>query len=321
MLKADGNRLVTMSGGAVHLHGVNIPSMEWSQGEHLTDSLDTAVEWGANIVRLPLNQDRWFGRTWERQDEGAHYRKTVSDFLTKAAAAKCYVVLDLHWSDCGVWGRNVAQHKMPDDNSVAFWESVAETYANVPAVLFSLYNEPHDVSWEVWRDGGAVSEASRANTDVKLEYHTPGMQKLLEACRTKGARNVVVAGGLDWAYDLRGIVGGHALSDTNGNGVAYDTHTYPMKKWYTHGDTKSQDWDRIIMVTGEKYPVIIGEFGDGPDNYTGKVLDFARQHQLPWIAWSLHTTARPTLIRDWNYTPTDYGVLVKQALQDAAGKR
>ncbi len=128
---------------------------------------------------------------------------------------------------------------------------------------------------------------------------------------------MVVAGGLDWAYDLTGIAKGYALDDPKGNGVVYDSHFYPIKKWYTHGATKSQDWDRLVMAAGEKVPVLIGEFGDGEDDYANKVLEYANQHDLSRIAWSMHPGAKPCLIKDWKYTPTPFGESVKKALREA----
>ena len=321
-LKVTGNHLTTMSGAEVRLHGVNIPSLEWSQGDHLSNSVAVASDWGANIIRLPLSQDRWFGHTPEKNDGGAFYRQTVRDFVDNAAAKKCYVILDLHWSDGGVWGEYIGQHYMPDDNSVPFWKEVSAAFANNPGVLFDLYNEPHDISWDVWRNGGAVvDETSKANDGQTLRYHTPGMQKLLDVCRGQGAKNVVIAGGLDWAYDLRGVTDGYALDDLKGNGVVYSTHIYPMKTWYTHGNTKSQDWNRLILPASEKYPVIVGEFGSGTNNYAGKVVEFANQNDLSWVAWCLHPRARPILIRNWNYAPTQYGIIIKDALHDAAGQK
>jgi hypothetical protein len=320
-LIVTNNQLTTSQGTVVHLQGVNIPSLEWGQGEHLFDSLNVALDWGANIVRLPLCQDRWFGRTWEKKDGGEQYRNTVHKFVAKAAAKNCYVILDLHWSDAGVWGENMAQHNMPDQNSAEFWADVSASFANDPSVLFSLYNEPHDVSWETWRNGGQVTETTRRSPDEKLEYTTPGMQKLLDTCREHGAKNVIVAGGLDWAYNLTGIADGHALNDPKGNGVVYDSHLYPQKKWFTHGDKKSQDWDRIVLAGGAKFPVLIGEFGNGKDDYQKQVIDFANAHNLPWIAWSLHPGARPVLIQDWQYKPTEFGQEVKDALRLATSRR
>jgi hypothetical protein len=203
---------------------------------------------------------------------------------------------------------------MPDDNSAAFWAEAAAAFANDPAVLFGLYNEPHDVSWDVWRNGGPVAEDAKKAPGGKLHYHSPGMQRLLEVCRARGARNVAVAGGLEWGYDLSGIPKGYALADPKGDGVVYDTHIYPWKK----------DWERFVTPAAGTYPVLIGEFGAGkgdPKPFVSRLLDFARRHDLHWTAWCLHPHAAPNLIRDWKYTPTAYGELVVAALREAAARR
>ena len=86
---------------------------------------------------------------------------------------------------------------MPDRNSLAFWKDFAAAYKNHPAVVFDLYNEPHDVSWDAWLNGGPVTEKNRrANTE--LSFEAVGMQALLDAVRGTGAKNLVIAGGLDW---------------------------------------------------------------------------------------------------------------------------
>jgi hypothetical protein len=69
--------------------------------------------------------------------------------------------------------------------------------------------------------------------------------------------------------------------------------------------------------------VIISEFGgnSGPskrapaDNWLLHVLQAIEDHQWSYTAWDLHRAAGPTLISDWNYTPSPlFGVYVKQAL-------
>jgi aryl-phospho-beta-D-glucosidase BglC (GH1 family) len=318
-LHVEGTKVKTPDGEVVRLQGLNVPGLEWGPGEHLLDSVDAAVgDWGANAIRLPLAQDRWFGHTPERKDGGASYRRTVRDFVQKAAARNCYVILDLHWSNTGRWGEFIGQHQMPDDHSAAFWADAAAAYANHPAVLLGLYNEPYGVSWEVWRNGGAVGEKNPKAADGKLDYHTPGMQKLLDVCRANGARNVVVVGGLDWGYELSGISKGFPLHDPEGNGVVYDTHIYPWKK----------DWDRWVTPTARKYPVLVGEIGIGkagpqhdPRTWLPRALTYIDRHELHWTAWCLHPGAQPNLIVDWTYRPTEpFGVLVKKALREAGNR-
>lgn len=313
MLHVTTNVLKTPEGKVVRLQGVNIASLEWSsRGENVMKSAQEVLEhWNCNCIRLPVAQDRWFGRTADQKDGGAAYRKIIADIVQFASDHGAYIALDLHWSNAGEWGKHIGQHKMPDDHSAAFWEAAAAEFRNHPAVLFDLYNEPHDVTWEIWQSGGSVSEKAKDGT--AMPYHTPGMQKLLDVCRAKGARNVAIAGGLDWAYDLSGIVKGHALSDPNGNGVMYATHIYPWKG----------NWDKHVGIATTNYAVFVGEVGcepkgknEDPSTWAPKVLKYIESHRLNWTAWCFHPGASPCLIKDWNYTPTPYwGVYAKEVLQ------
>ncbi|HEV2471771.1 MAG TPA: cellulase family glycosylhydrolase, partial [Chthonomonadales bacterium] len=294
-------------------------SMEWtSDGEgHILTTVKTAIEdWHVNIIRLPLSQDRWFGKAPEQKDGGAAYRALVKQVVDLCRSNNCYILLDLHWSDADDWGKQIGQHLMPDENSLAFWKDFAKVYRNNPAVLFDLYNEPHDVPWDVWRDGGTVTERMRFSGS-EITYRAVGMQQLLDAVRAAGARNVVVAGGLNWAYDMTGFLNGKQLSDPHGNGVIYANHNYPIK-----GDTVAQ-WLAEMETAAARVPVIVSEFGAGSfgragnqgDQWIRSVLQILHDKRWNWIAWDMHPRAGPTLISDWNYTPTPgFGVYVKEEL-------
>lgn len=316
MLHVKGNRLETAAGKTVRLQGVNVPSLEWSDGgDHVLQSVDMALTgWHANVIRLPVAQDRWFGQTQAQTDDGGKYRKLVDSVIAAASACGAYVVLDLHWSDAGAWGRGVGQHPMPDLNSVFFWQDAARRYANNPAVLFDLYNEPRDVSWAVWKGGGVVTEKDKAGAETS--YKSPGMQKLVETIRGAGARNVLVAGGLDWAYDLSGIAHGYALADPKGGGIMYATHLYPWK------GAHAENWDPHVTVIADRYPILVGEVGCEPDPkqpdpkvWAPEILAYIKRHDFSWTAWCFHPSASPRLLTDWAYTPTPYwGIYVKAAL-------
>lgn len=319
-LKVVGNHVENDRGERVWLRGVNVAGLEWtSDGEgRILETVRTAIDdWRVNHVRLPLAQDRWFGKAREQTDGGAAYRGLVRKVVDACSERGSHVVLDLHWSDAGVWGRQVGQHRMPDRNSVAFWTEVARAYKDHPAVVFDLYNEPHDVSWDVWLEGGQVSERDR-RTGEELTYEAVGMRELLDTVRATGATNVVIVGGLDWSYDLSGIIEGRRLADPRGRGVLYANHAYPIK-----GDTVEQWVSKMVQAT-RALPVIVSEFGAetraGPGAARGEawvrqVLQALQEHQWHWTAWDLHPAAGPSLISDWEYTPTPgFGRWVKQAL-------
>ena len=333
-LHTEGNRILDEQGKPVRLCGVNTACLEWSaDGEgHILNTVRVAIrDWKANIIRVPLSQDRWIGQTRQigfsgqtiagQTDGGASYRALVRQVVDYCASHRCYVLLDLHWNDAGMWGENIGQHVMPDMNSLTFWRSCAQEYRNNPAVLFDLYNEPHNTTWDIWLNGGEISETSgpgaRQGRFVPVKYQTPGMQAMLDNVRSWGARNLVVCGGLDWAYDLSGFLKGYALKDPTGNGVIYACHVYNNKgetidKWLSHLDAALKH-----------IPVIMSEFGgqnggatvNQPNAWVDRVIKEMDKRHCNYAAWDLHPAAGPTLISDWNYTPTpSFGALVKASL-------
>lgn len=323
-LRVKGNAIFDDHGRPVRLRGVNTAAMEWdSEGEgHILKTVKVSVkEWKVNHIRLPLSQDRWFGKAPEQTDQGVKYRRLVRAVVDWCAANGAYVMLDLHWNNAGEWGKHIGQHQMPDMNTAEFWKDCAATYANHPAVIFDLYNEPHTISWDVWKNGGQVEEkqgpGARQGRFEPVTYRTPGMQSLLETIRATGAKNLIVAGGLDWSYDLSGFLKGCTLDDKTGRGVVYACHAYPFK-----GDTIDQFLVKLDAAL-PKIPVIISEFGDNgprgqqdkPSPWIVRLVDEMEKRKCHWTAWDMHPAAGPVLISDWNYTPTpSFGVIVKEAL-------
>jgi len=333
-LKVVGNQLLDSTGQPVRLRGVNCASLEWSDdGEgRILRTVEVAVkEWRANLIRLPLSQDRWFGRAPGQQDSGAGYRALVRRVVGLCSSNNAYVILDLQWSDAGEWGRNIGQHNLPDKNSVSFWKDLAPVFKDEPAVLFDLYNEPSHVSWDQWFKGGPLTETD-AEKNVTLTYESVGMPALLAAVRSTGARNVVVAGGINWAYEVGGIMDGRALSDPAGNGVIYANHPYPHAYDGIGRETIAQ-WAARLEAFAGKYPLIVTEFGSiermwafpkewncSDEKWDREMIRVLEEHRWCWTAWDFHPAAWPCLISDWNYTPTpEFGVWVRQALQKNAG--
>jgi hypothetical protein len=329
-LRVEGTKILNSKNEPVTLRGVNAASLEWtSDGDgRILETVRVAIDdWHSNIIRLPLSQDRWFGKAPEQNDVCEPYRALVKQIVDLCSSKNCYIILDLHWSDANQWGENIGQQPMPDKNSLMFWKDFAAVNANNPAVLFDLYNEPFGTSWDIWLNGGKVTSRPNRSGQKAITYEAAGMQTLLDTIRATGAKNVVIAGGLDYAYDFNGILDGKQLKDPNGNGVIYANHVYDNK-----GDSVFT-WIANMEEASAKLPVIIGEFGGsgGPNRRAGwwgqspstamgddwllHVLQAIQDHNWSFTAWDLHPAAGPTLISDWNYMPTpDFGVYVKQLL-------
>lgn len=317
-LKVVGNKVIDANGKEVWLQGVNVVGLESLPfGSQMMKSTQVAVdEWGSNCIRLTVKEQFWFGESIHQKDGGAAYRKLIDDIITFTANRGAYVVLDLH------------HFRAPRERDIRFWSAAAKVYANHPAVLFDIFNEPHDISWEVWRNGGFVGKKGKVDESAFLSeeekkknqgFESCGMQRLVEVVRSTGARNIIIAGGCHWANDLSGVVNGYALEDKTGNGIMYSWHTY---NW--HGG-----WERILPVL-EKYPVYLGEFGgdtkkmgflpldiqEDPYTFCPDMLGFVQKNKIHWGAFSLAPNSTPRLVLDWEYTPTPFwGEFVIRALK------
>jgi hypothetical protein len=296
-----GNEIVDANGKEHRFYGVSRPSLEWNaDGEAIFDrDWDNIKSWGANIVRVPLNQVFW--RT------NADYRDKVAGIVHAIEARGMDVILDLHWSEGPEAGKG-AQRDLPDANSVLFWKDVAAAYKADSRVLFELYNEPKINDWSLWLNGGSTGG-----------YQAVGMKALYDAVRGTGAQNLTLFGGLDYAYKLSGFPG-----IAGGVNVVLVTHPYDT------GNKQPGNWDADWGNLAASYPIIATEFGrlDSSSNpcdpgYPSQVISYANSKGVSWIGWAWYVAdcGFPSLISDYQGTPTQTGAAVKAAMLAATGGR
>jgi endoglucanase len=261
--------------------------------------------WGSNIVRIPLNPAYWV-KTAAHYDPG--YPTQVDSAIARAHSQGLDVVIDMHFSDRGdPANKGYRLERMADANhGIQFWKEVAARYKDDGRVLFELYNEPHDISWDTWLNGGPSGDG----------YQTAGYQQLYDAVRSTGAQNLVIVNGLNWGYDMN-QAGTHML---NGYNVIYGTHVYDWP------EKQPARWDQDFGYLAAKVPVMIGEFGttNCGTAYYEWVMDYADKHNISWLSWAWYAPPkdRPdlicsfaALITDWNGTPSPMGAVVKAHMQ------
>ncbi|EFA80739.1 hypothetical protein PPL_06325 [Heterostelium album PN500] len=279
------------------LRGISRPSLEWyAFGENLSlNDYKLMKGWGANVVRLSLNQDFWLEKAKLYNKE---YKETVAKQVKMIRSLGMYCILDLHWSDDGdINTEQAGQKRMADENSIEFWKQVAPIYKNDTGVLFELYNEPLLLPWRVWKEGGVYNGKKYI-----------GMQQLYDAVRNQSAENIVIINGIRWGFDLYGA------KDLvfPGYNIMFGTHPYKdptrVKKY----------WDQTFGDLSDKYPIIATEFGEFTcdTNYTKEFLDYADMKEIHWSAWGWYKKdcAFPSVIAEWDGTPSAVGELVKESL-------
>lgn len=337
-----GNHFVDGSGHTIRLVGVDRPSAEsgciygpgYDDG-HL-DGADVAAiaSWGANAVRIPLNEDCWLGINGQ-PDGGAGakppltkagYHDAIINYVADLNRRGIYAILDLHWSAPGLQVSRGGQPMPDQDHAPQFWTSVASTFKKNPAVVFDLYNEPYDptdprsgsdqtaldkVSWHCWQDGTQAGPISGIPcfTTAYDRYHrktTPyqvsGMQTLLDAVRSTGARQPVLIAGLDWANDLGDDDSGRTwLTYVPSDPLHQEAASF--HNYMGQACARTSCWDTAVVGVAKHVPVVTGEFGENnfderncrvktPSTFDERYMDWADAHGISYLAWGWNVMSK-----------------------------
>jgi len=307
-IAVSGNHFVNGAGATIRLLGVDVPSTEYAceqgwgdAGDPLTTATAAPIAaWHADAVRVPLNEDCWLGINNEPAfGSVGGYRSAIEGWVRALNAEGIYAILDLHWTAPGT---NVAdgQRPMPDDHSVAFWQSVATSFKSNPAVLFDAFNEPYSpaangnsalgVSWSCWEAGGCQLPVANQDGDVNdsVVYTAVGMQALVSAIRDTGAGQPILLGGLSYANDLSGWLS-HEPTDPDHQLVA-SLHAYDG-----NACADVACWNAEVAPVAAKVPVVTGEFDQGSDctstppatddGYDNTFMNWADDHGVSYVAW------------------------------------
>jgi len=309
-LHVADNRLVDRDGGTVRLLGVNRSGGEYAcvgrhgffAGPTGRRAVAAMTAWRINAVRLPLNEHCWLGINGAPAGYSrARYRRAVRAYVRRLHRAHLYVILDLHWSAPGA-ARAGSQQPMADlDHAPAFWSSVARAFKSDPAVVFDLYNEPHGIGWKCWRDGCRMPDGWRA----------AGMQRLVDAVRSSGARQPIIATGIHWGTDLSSWL--EYRPDDPANQLAAGLHVYDFASCRS-----LHCWrDTVDPVAGE-VPVVVTEIGEREcsGTFLDRFMSWADSAELSYLAWSWNPSgcAAPALIESWNGRPTAAGERLRERL-------
>jgi len=282
--------------------------------------------WYSNTVRLPLSEAFWLHGESRQQCSPQSYQILVRRTVDTLLLLHLNVIIDLQWTDAGGQSSG-GTWQLPDEDSVLFWQDMASLYGGYPAVLFELYNEPHPYAatgdpWGCWRFGCQVSNDDSndfsCGCHLRLSYHAVGMQGLVDTVRRRGARNLLLVGGLNWGYDLSGLPQ-YALSGSN---IVYDTHPYPYQ-----GKRTVDDWESGFGRISATYPVISAESGeyDCQASFLQRLIPYLDAHHISWIGWAWYGQGSactfPRLISDYAGTPEPaMGLYIYQRLVHYAGR-
>jgi endoglucanase len=303
-VRVSGHHLVNGDGEPIRLLGVNRSGTEYSciagwgffDGPGDDASVAAMASWHINAVRVPLNEDCWLGINGvDPAYSGANYANAMVSWVNLLHRHNLYAILNLHWNAPGTQLATGQQPMADADHSPAFWQSVASTFKNDPAVIFDLFNEPHGITWTCLRDG--------CNS---LGWQSAGMQSLVDAVRGTGAAQPLMIAGLDWTNDLSQWLQ-YAPADPYHALVA----SYHLYNW---NPCSSVDcWNSTLIPVAQRVPLVTGELGenDCAHGFIDSYMAWADAHRVSYVAWAWNTAsceAEPALITAYDGTPTSFGI-------------
>ncbi len=304
-LSVDGKNIVTENGEIIRLKGVSFsdPDKLENDGQWNSRYFREARNWGCNIVRFAVHPTRLNNRGWD------NYFELMDKGIKWAEELGMYVIID--WHSIGnlnteKWFRDI--YLTSWDETVRFWERVARRYKGNPTVaIYELYNEPTsqsgelgELSWDTWR---------------------PTLEKLIDEIHKIDDEKIALVAGMNWGYFLDEV----NKNPVDRKNVAYCTHPYPQKRKKPWESKWEADWGHVA----DKYPVIATEFGFmGPDepgahipciadeSYGKAIMDYFDKKGISYTLWCFDPDWPPTLITDWDFTPSRQGKYFKQHLKE-----
>lgn len=247
-LHVEGTRLVNERGEAVALHGMSSHGLQWFPQFAAENAIKATADYGANLFRCAMYTA-----------EGGYLsnravKETLINAVDAAIRQDMYVIIDWHILSDGDPLQNA-------DAAAEFFSEMSARYADNPAVLYEICNEPNGgVTWS-----GTVK---------------PYAEKIIPVIRAN-SDGIILVGSPTWSQDLHEA----AKDPLSGENIMYTCHFYAG----TH-----TDWlRRRIADCG--LPVFVSEWGTSAADGNGGVyleeaqkwIDFMSERGISWANWSL----------------------------------
>jgi endoglucanase len=205
-------------------------------------------DWNCSVVRAAMGIEPKEGYK-EKPEWSIEKIKAVVDAAIKE---DMYVIIDWH------------SHNINLSEAKAFFTEMATQYGKHPHVIYEIFNEPDEESWQEVKD-------------YSIE--------LIKTIRAIDSDNIILVGTPHWDQDV------HLAADdpiTGFNNIMYTLHFYAAthKQWLR---------DRADYALQKGLPLFISESagmeatGDGPlnDDEWNKWIQWAEERNVSWVTWSV----------------------------------
>lgn len=250
-LHVAAGRIVDAKGDPFALRGMSLFWSQWGSAFWNASTVATLrSDWHATVVRAAMGIE-----SGGYLEDPTREKKRVVTVVDAAIAQGMYVIID--WHD-----HNADQHTAA---AKTFFAEMADTYKDSPNVVFEVWNEPIEASWQTVKTYA---------TDV------------VATIRSRGANNLVIVGSPHWSQDVD-LAAADPLTDTN---VAYALHFYANSAAHQAPLRAKAEAARTKGIA-----LFASEWGTCSSDGNGAVnaveskawLDYLKSHDIGWCNWSL----------------------------------
>jgi endoglucanase len=285
-LSVKKTSLVDKEGNAIVLKGTSFGWHNWWPRFYNKSTVAwLQSDWNCNVVRAAIGVE----------PDGAYLQnpelavRCLDAVVDAAIANGIYVIIDWH------------SHGIKTEAARAFFIRAASKYKDYPNIIYEIFNEPVEDSWETVK---AYAE------------------EIIKTIRSIDKDNVILVGTPHWDQDI------HLAADNpvaGYNNIMYTLHFYAA----TH---KQSLRDRADYALSKGLPIFVSECagmeasGDGPINIEewNIWLEWMDSHKISWAAWSVSDKDETcSMIKDGTSSVTEWkdidlkewGKIVKNTLQ------
>ena len=248
-LKVEGTQLCDQNGNAVTLRGASLGWHNlWPRFYNAKAVKWIANDWKATVIRAAMGimiEDNYL--------ETPSYALDCIEPVVKAAIKEgVYVIIDWH------------SHELKTKDAVKFFGKMAKKYGKYPNVIYEIYNEPVEDTWE------SLKEYSKAVID-EIRLYDPD--------------NIILVGCPHWDQDIHLVAESPLEGYTN---LMYTVHFYA-------GTHKQYLRDRVDAAMQRGIPVFISECASMDASGDGKLdkdswnewVEFMEAKKISWVCWSV----------------------------------
>ncbi|SLM62405.1 MULTISPECIES: cellulase family glycosylhydrolase [Dickeya] len=256
--------------------------------------------WGSSIVRAAMGVQESGGYLQDPAGNKAKVEKVVN----AAIANNMYVIID--------WHSHTAENNRSE--AISFFQDMARKYGNKPNVIYEIYNEPLQVSW---------------NNTIK-----PYAEAVVSAIRAIDPDNLIIVGTPSWSQDVDEA----SFNPINAKNIAYTLHFYAG----THGESLR---NKARKALNNGIALFVTEWGAVNSDGNGGVnqtetdawVTFMRDNNISNANWALNdknegaSTYYPgstnltdsgkkvkSIIQNWPYKTSSASASINEAASETA---